>query len=459
MDNADVIARIAEIQRRQKLLGTLEQNNLSTPIQGAGKGNAYGQLAAKLATAFMLKGANENLAADDTSARRDYGTQLTGEANKYLDTFNGRPGQTMSDADVANLFQRDQNPPQMTSAAEPMQANPRAAIVNAMASQLPEIQQLGKAGLSGLQKQQVNPLDYLKLDPTFSAASRVAAANGGGAAVLQAAPKFTAVADQLVQEPTDGTSQPRVAGDFRTKYGAPTQLGGAFVQTAPDTGQVKEVVGRPPSVSVSLNPTIAGEDSFAKKLGEGVAGEYQTARDAAVAGYKSLGLVNQLRKVDASGIFNSPVPNASIRIGQFASALGLPVDGQRLANSETYQQLVAKQVANAVLTGSAARSMTDKDREAYQQSLVQMLSSPQGRQQVYAQMENNAKTDIARNQSFQEQLKNNPRYKDFAGMLTMNPVDQNPAPGVVPPQAPTLPVGQTSDAPIPLADWLKSKGH
>lgn len=222
MADYDVIGQGEDIVRRRKLLQAMQQQSMETPITG---NTGLGQMLAKLATAYVTSKGQDKLREDDATNRAAYGTQLRGETNNYLDTMQGKAGQQMDTQQVAALLQRDQAP----QLADPIKANPREAIVRAMTSQLPEMQALGKAGLSNMGKQAISPLDLLKLEG-MSPASRVKAALSGNLGDLSGKESVHTVGDRLVRLPSEGA--PQVAGDYRAQYAEPGQVG-----TDPTTGR------------------------------------------------------------------------------------------------------------------------------------------------------------------------------------------------------------------------------
>jgi len=254
-------------------------------------------------------------------------------------------------------------------------------------------------------------------------------------------------------ETVNGQRVPKTqAGDFRTTFEPPVITkgpSGPLLTQKNSVGQV-EAIDKTPRVSVS-GPSISlstgkGETAFTEKLGAKQAERFDQAATFADQGYKTRSVVAQLRELDQKGIFSGPAANVATQIGGFAQTLGIPVDEAKLANSQVYQQQIAKQLTDQ-LTGSLARSTTDKDMEVIKASLPQMLVSPQGRQKLYQLMEKAAETDISRFKTFQEQLIK--AYPEHKGMLTANLVDETPGRGVQSSERPVVPVNP-STGPKPL---------
>lgn len=452
-DIADIIAQQGEIARRRKLLEAMQGQNMQTGIVGSNRGAAIGQALSKIATAYLLNQQGQGLTQEEAANRQAYSTGLQGALQSHLDMREGRPGQTFSTEEARNLLENDIAP---GPKAEPVKADPRRAAISAMASQYPELQTIGKTEYAGLQKEQINPLDLLKLEG-FDAKSKVAAALGGGVGALEGKREYKDANGQIYVIGPDG--QPKLAVDARGKYGPTQTINGEAVQFEEGTGKAHQVATRPAQTNVSLNPTIKGEDAFASALGKDVAGEIKAARDQALTGYNTMSTLKQLQQLEKQGVFSGPVANLATSINAIAQTVGIPVDEAKLANSQAYQQQLAQQVAKVLtMGGGVGRSMTDEDRKAFEKSLPQLLLSPAGRSYVYKQMERDANIAIQRHQSMQARLNSNPQYKQWAGMLTINPVDEAPGLGVSPPTGPAVSGPPGAGGAIPLDQYLKSLG-
>lgn len=431
-DIASLITQQGEIARRRKLLEAMQGQNLQTPITGGGKGYGIGQALAKVATAYLLSKQGKELAGEEQANREGYTQALQGGIGDYLATRDGRPAQELPGP-------TEDGGPLMSPETK---ANPREAIVRAMASQMPELQAIGKADFAGLAKQQINPMDLLKLDG-YDPNSKVAAALGGGVGALKGKREFKDANGQIFVIGDDG--QPVLSVDARDKFGPTKNINGEAVQFAEGTGKAHQVATRPAQTNVSLNPTLKGEDAFASTLGKDLAGEFKAARDSALQGYNTKATLTQLKEMESKGVFSGPTANIAMTLSGFAQTLGIPVDGAKLANTQAYQQQVAKKIADVLTSGGGiGRSMTDADRKAFEQSLPTLLLSPQGRQYVYNQMDRDADIAINRHKALQERLSKNPQYAQWAGMLTLNPVDDAPGIGVSPPTAPATNTGSSS---------------
>lgn len=148
-------------------------------------------------------------------------------------------------------------------------------------------------------------------------------------------------------------------------------------------------------VTTTVN-TPGLESKFKQQFGEDRAKEYTDLRERAATAENTLAIANQMKELEAGGIFSGPTANLATTLTAFAQAAGVPLDQEttaKMANSTAMQQQVATKIAAVLLDGSVGRSMTDADREAFERSLPSMLTSPEGRAQVIAMMETNAQAD------------------------------------------------------------------
>lgn len=415
--NSDVSVEAQALARRQKLLDSMQQRVMSPEIRGTGAQGLV-QLLSNLGSAWLLKGAQEDQAAQMKANEAARLASLQQNLGAFFDKSQGRSGETLSTQQAGDLLLNDVAPPQL---AEPVKANPREAVLQAMASQHPELQAIGRMSMAELMKQGTKPgfKDHMTQDGS------------------------------MVRVYDDGTVKP--LGNFakpKDQWSEPFTIQGVdgkplMVKRNLATNEV-DVVDKAPKVTANASAnaksvTGQGETEFAKALGKDVAGEFKLAREAAQQAYKAKSFVGQMQKLEESGIFTGPTANIATTLGAVGQAMGLPVDTEKLANSQAFQQQFAAQVANVLtMGGGIGRSMTDADRKAFEQSLPTMIMTPQGRQRVYQMLNAQADQDISRAQSFQERLNSNPLYKDYGGLLTVNPVDKAPmglSGGVTPPGA------------------------
>lgn len=435
MADIDIITQMEETARRRRLLDALSKSSQEAPLVGKQGGT---QAVMQVLSGLINNYSQGKLSEEEAGNRAKYNTQLGQETNSYLDRMSGKPGQVLNDQQAGALMNNNQDPGPL---AEPVQRNPREAVTRALTSNLPEMQRLGQAGMAGLGKSEDEKFGHTPTTMQGPDGKMMSVLIGDRGTVkpvagFNPAIKLESTAGGRLYDPYKGEK----AGYIGDKFGPTQNVNGEAVQFEGDSGKAHQVANRPSQVRVNANTINKGETEFSKELGKDVAGQFKTVRAAAEQGYKTLSTVEQLRELDSKGVFQGPTANLALVLGQFGNTIGLPVDQAKLANSEAYQRQFSKEIAQVLMQGGGVgRSMTDEDRKRFEASLPSMLQSPQGRAQIYGQLELESKRSISRATSFQKQLESNPQYRDSAGMLTMNPIDAQPSGMTLPPQAPAMP--------------------
>lgn len=234
----DTAAEAESVARKRKLLEALQTQSMQAPIQGTGTGIA--QLLAKLGTAYFAGKRNEELDTKKQELETRRMADLSQNLGAYMDMRSGRAGQVLDDQQAAALMENDQMP--AGELAEPVKADPRQAIIRAMASQHPELKAIGQADLVQMGK------------------------------ASEAKPMF-APDGTLVR--VGSTGKPEVLGQYgkpSTAYSEPFMMQGPsgpiLVQRNLTTGQ-REVVDKTPKINVSqsVSPEGKGATKAAEALG------------------------------------------------------------------------------------------------------------------------------------------------------------------------------------------------
>lgn len=398
----DVFTQQQEIERRRKLMAALEQQATSAPITGSGYG--WQQALAKLGTAYVSGQKQKELAQEQTANQKLYSAQLQGEVGGYLDKFSGKPGEVMTDDMAQALMQNDQAP----QLADPIRPDPRAAVAGAMSSQFPEMQGIGKAGLTDYlasQKRQapqpISQLDYLKLSG-YDPKTRVQAAMTGDMSQLQPEAKEHVVGEQIFRGNTAGGYD--VAKDAREQFGAPFQRGGDWYQK--DSRGKEYKLDNAPKTQVNVGaPHISvntAENAYLKARGGDVAGQVKTLQEQAANSIGVLRGVEQLRELDAKGTFSGPTAAAAQFVSQLGQVLGIPVDSAKMANSEGYRAEVMNTFIKSMQSLGGAKGLSEKESMMVAQALPNIERSPEARRIIFGIMEARAKQSVDEYRRVQE---------------------------------------------------------
>lgn len=151
MTEMDLTQEGQELARRRKVQeALLAQAQASAARASSGKGDVLDALGSWLGNR-RANSQGAELQASEQAYRQKYEGQLQAGLGKYLDTRNGRAGEVL-DAGGADALMNGGQDPGMLRAG--IKADPRRAVVEAMTSQLPELQAIGKADFGQLGKQQ-----------------------------------------------------------------------------------------------------------------------------------------------------------------------------------------------------------------------------------------------------------------------------------------------------------------
>ena len=223
-------------------------------------------------------------------------------------------------------------------------------------------------------------------------------------------------------------------------------IGGDLYQVSP-TGLKK--LDNAPKVNVT-NTINTGDNALMNKLGESTADLINAARTGKQQAQQMMFTADRLEKLNKEGVFSGPTANIATTLGAFAQTLGVPVDQEKLGRSEQYNAILAQQVAKVLMAGSGVgRSMTDEDRKRFEQQFPQLISTPQGRQQVIEMLRNSAAQDMQYANQVEANLRKN--YPEAARLWDVAPTNVGfPTPANA--------GGQGPGNPIPLDQYLKNFG-
>lgn len=312
-----------------------------------------------------------------------------------LQTYLGAKGYSGADKEqtsLANTYKARKNNA-IREYLEQRGKDPGAASQMALMSDFGSLQDLGKLELELAAKNALTGKDLLNA-PGMSPESRRDAAGGGGLSALKPEPKVQAVGDTLLEIPRTEGAQPRVLGEYGPQWeknpdGTPkiTQIAGADGKLEPyqrnlKSGELKKLDQAPKitaTASTGFNKKIPETLAVAAtKRFEALGNQVSGANDAAAT-------VARLEELDKQGIFTNKPAGVETLLANISQRLGLKVDEQRLANSETYQSEVAKLwlAAMETVTGGA-RGLTEKETDELKKLQPQIQNSPAARQRIYA---------------------------------------------------------------------------
>lgn len=234
-----------KIQRRRALLASVMAQAQPRQGQMVGghyiRGNGLGQVAALIAGAVMNKNQTEEM---EKEARARYQQSLRDGLTGYFDRRDGRPGEVMNDQQAEALMRDDVAP----TLAEPVKADPRQAVIEALSSQHPILQQLGAQDLGRMGPKQLDP-------------------------------RFIKEHEGQFYDLSSGT--PKLLGG--AAYGPTETIGGDLYQRSPSGKLVK--LDNAPKISTTINnaPTNAGAKAYLEAVGKGIGPGGEGRKDAEAA--------------------------------------------------------------------------------------------------------------------------------------------------------------------------------
>lgn len=352
----DAVARKQQIA--QALLGQMMQMPQGQMVSGHFVAPSPLQYVAQATGAYL--GGKMVDQADE--AKREltgkYNNALAAGLQKYFDTRNGKPGQTMTTEQVDALMSGDQAP----QLAEPVKADPRRAAIEALTSGIVPLQQLGQTDLQQIGKSALTPKDLLGLSG-FDPKSRLLAAMGAGLPALRPERKEHVVNGQIVVGTPDSGYAP--VADVRDKFGEVGVIGQGddgkpiYGQKNVGTGEAKFA---PKGVQVNLDTTQKAGDKFATELAGKRADLLAKSYDNATAASKAIDAIENAENDVSAGIKSGASGQVALGVAKFAKSLGLDADPQ-IANTEVFRASMARETLNLVKGLGAGTGISNADRE------------------------------------------------------------------------------------------------
>ena len=296
----------------------------------------------------------------------------------------------------------------------------------------------GSPELQKLAEQRAKITEALIKDKQLDPTGRVNAAMSGDMSGLAPAAQYQSVNGQLIE--TAKGAAPQVAFDARDRFGEPVQVGKDFVQFNPETGAGKRLSSNSTNVGVNVQ---GFEPTYLKERGKGVAGLGNSLLTSAAAAQGIKQSVGQLKELAAGGVFTGPTATPAMFLTNVAQTFGIPIDQQRLANSEAYRGEVAAQVMQQTQALGGGKGMSQEETRILQASLGGLENSPAGMQAALGIIENRANQHLAAYEKFrQDEQQAYPGHPmldfDPSQLPVQAPVRAQPSGGAAPQTSPEV---------------------
>lgn len=332
----------------------------------------------------MKMGSDASTGVTDVISQRQHA--LATAMQNYMDTAQGRPA-TATPYATDNPFGEDL--PKDYNVSPAVAADPRKALVDALSSQFPEMQQLGQSVIQSQLKSQVTAKDllpYLKRGDIPAAISGVPVTSDMMAPDLKTVGNVAFDPDTLKVQHLDGGASNLV------------NIGGDLYQTNPTTGQLQKL-DNATKISVNASPTIVGQRAGLGEFYKNAANQIQTLGQTAQKAQEMQQSLAQLQELDKGGVYSNATSGPITFISNLAQAVGIPTDPSKLGNTEAYNAVVNQVWQNLVSQMGGNRGVTESEAAQIKQMLPLAAQSPQARQELFAILNKDAQASIERYQT------------------------------------------------------------
>jgi hypothetical protein len=292
----------------------------------------------------------------------------------------------------------------------------REAVLRAVASNHPVLQQLGMSQLKSLAPEQMSQKDYLGLADKFDPNSTVDAAKGGGVNALKPKKSVKEVGGVLYDENTMQVVQLKDSYDPNKII----KIAGDTYQVNPSTSKLEKMDNAPKvTVSNSMGGVVmpgqkAGMEEIFKKTGDRVV---ELGKAAQVA-TSNLQAISELKNLESQGIYSNVTTAPTTFFTNLAQAVGVPLDQKKVAtlgNTESFNAIATDLWQGVVNKYGGNRGVTEKEAQELKKIVPQAANSPQARARMYQILESVSQRQIG-------QYKNaNSSYNK--ALQTQNPAD------------------------------------
>lgn len=263
----------------------------------------------------------------------------------------------------------------------------RAAILRAVGSSHPVLQQLGMSHLTQMGKDNVTVKDLLPhADPT-SIPGMVA----GGASNFKPKQELGEVGGIVYDKNTKQVVQ--IGNGYKPEERI--KIDGDFYQLNPSTRKL-EKLDNASKVSVGVSPTTImnhGQRKLSEAWVTQAAKTVAELSDTGRAAERMESSLNTIEKLNANPMFSGPASTPAIFMSGLAKQMGIPVDEAKLNNSDTFNSEATRMWVALMQQAGGARGLVKEESEKLMGSLPNLVQTPQGRQQIVTRLRQAAQKD------------------------------------------------------------------
>lgn len=457
-------ADAAALARKMKLAEVMQAQGLQMPTGTEMAGRVAIQRSpmeylAKVAQAYMGGKQVESLDEERKQLGGRYQADLQSGIGRFIDGISTKPGmQPEQHGNNPSAYQA----PTGVSPVEAQQAKMRA-VMEAIGSNHPVLQQIGMSQLTEMQK---NGLTVKDLLPHATGASAKHMVTTGSTAGFEPKVELRGVQPGELTVGDDGNirnpgtpGQPKPSGPIVPQgwKHEGTSEGGAHLARDPggdlyqQTATGWKKLDNAPKISVSPQTNVfpAGQKAGAEHFWKNIADQVEKYNQAATAASLQKQSLAELKNLESQGI-NSGVPApAATWVQNFAQSIGVPLTEKQIAklgNSEGFNSVATELWQNVISKSGGNRGVTKEEAMELKNITPQLANSPEARLRMYAILERAADRAIKQHEAAHYNYTEALQAQDFKKVNPAlfnasmpQPQTPNPAvPGAVPPTVLTL---------------------
>lgn len=364
LPNYDYDTEAADLVRRQKIADAMMQGGLAPldmPQQAGVKVSPFSAVA-KIVQTMMAQKQNDSLNQERTQLQQRYAGDLKSGGADLV--------RAMTDVPHAQPEQQGNNPsayqPAQDISASDIIAKRREAVLNAMTSNHPVLQQLGQGMFQNMLKtDQMTQKDWLALGDKYDPASVVAAQRAGDSSLLKPKADMHTVGSQLIR--TVGGQGATPVFDGREQFGPVGAVGEG--PNGPVLGQTDKQTGKvafaPAGTTVNLTTQKKASDMLAETLATDNGKRLAASYDATKGVPQQLATLDEAGNSLKAGIKSGALADQQLALSKISEkVLGTPVDPS-IANTEEFRGKLATGVLDII---KQLRPASDKDVEYAKQA-------------------------------------------------------------------------------------------
>jgi hypothetical protein len=386
MPTYDYESEQSDLMRRLKIAEAMQQGGLAPlggteTVSGVAVKRSPLEAVAKIAQAYFGSKQVQSIGDQQRQLGQRYRDDMRTGVGALIEGVSTQPGQIPEVADESG----GHGGAPMTAADATNRK--RQAVMQAIASNHPVLQQLGMQQLQAMQKEGVSVKDVF--GHATPEAQEAMARTGSVAGFKAKREKPIEVGGMLLDSNTLEV--------LEAKGPVPKQvsINGDLYEINPTTKQYKKLDNAPKvNVNTTVSPIIQGQkagfEEWSKKAAQSVDEMSASARQSV----KLMSQLNQLEALSNAGTNAGPTAGIATFVQGLAKTAGIQVDPKMLNNSQAFESVATQAWAALMQQNGGARGLVKEESEKLAQSLPSLIQTPQGRKQITAVLRQQAVQNI-----------------------------------------------------------------